>query len=78
MRHRIADFGGFEFLDAGDDVSDLTGRKAGLLQRLGCEYADLLAQVLRACGHQADAILGLERPLHHPNQNDDTDVIVEP
>jgi hypothetical protein len=44
--HRIADLGGLQFLDPGDDVTDLAGAQRVAGHRLRGEHADLFAEVV--------------------------------
>ena len=78
MGDRIAHLGRFQFLDTGNNESDLACAQAFARLRLGREYADIFGQMLRACGHEQNFFLGLERAVHHPHQHHHADVIVEP
>src|SRR5438132_3168642 len=51
-RHRVADAGRLELLDAGDDEADIARLELGPRHRLGREYSDLLAVVGRARRHE--------------------------
>ena len=77
-RHRVADLGRVNFLDAGDDEADASRRKLVARDRLGRKNADLLAVVKCTRRHQQNLVARHERPLHHPDQHDDADVVVEP
>jgi hypothetical protein len=75
---RVADLGRLQFLDAGDDEADLAGAQRVALHRLRREHADLLAQMLRAGGHQANLVLGTQHAVDDAHQHDHADVVVEP
>ncbi len=73
---RVADLGGGQFLDAGDDEAHLARRQRVARLGLGREHADLLAQVRGTAGHELDPVLRLERPVLDPHQHDHADVVV--
>ena len=77
-RHRIAHLGGVDLLDAGDDEADFARRQRFARDRLRREHADLLAVVGGRGRHEQDLVARLQRPLHHADQHDHADVIVEP
>jgi hypothetical protein len=67
-----------EFLDAGDDETDLAGGKLGARQRFGREHADVFHQIVGARRHQPNLVLLLQHAIDDANQHDDADVVVEP
>ncbi|SOY47098.1 hypothetical protein CBM2588_A130033 [Cupriavidus taiwanensis] len=74
----IANLGGLQFLDAGNDKAHLPSGQRVALDRLGREHAHLLDQVLRAGGHQQHLVLGAQRAVDHAHQHHHADVVVEP
>ena len=77
-RHGVADLGGVDLLDAGDDEAYIAGGKLVAADRLGREHAHLFATVDRARRHQQDLVLGLQHAVDDPHQHHHADVIVEP
>ena len=77
-RYRVAHLCGMDLLDAGDDEADLARRQRLAGERLRREHADLLAVVGGRGRHQQDLVARLERALHHANEHDHADVVVEP
>ncbi len=77
-RHGVADLGGLQRLDAGDDEADLAGRQLVACDRIGREHAELLDAVDRIAGHHADPLALRQRTVDDPHQHHDADVVVEP
>ena len=74
----IPHLGGLQLLDTGDDETHLSCNQALARLRLGREYADLLAQMPGAGGHEQNPVFRAQCPVHHAHQHDHADVIVEP
>ena len=78
MRDGIANLGRPQFLDAGNDETDLPGRQRIAILRFRREHTDVLDRKLRTGRHQFDALFRLEGAVDDAHQHDDADVVIEP
>ncbi len=78
QRHGVADLGGLEFLDAGDDEAHLPGLER--VPRLAGRREDtqVVGVIGGAGGHQLDALALAQAPVHDPHQHDDAYIGIEP
>ncbi len=74
----VADLGGSQLLDAGNDKTDLTGPQHITLHRLGRKDTNLLAQLHRTGGHEKYFFLGTQFAINNAHQHDHADIIIEP
>jgi hypothetical protein len=74
---RVADARVGHRLDAGHDVTDLSGLEDGLGLELEAQLADLGDLVGHAVAQELHAIAGLELAVHHAHQTDDAAILVE-
>jgi hypothetical protein len=76
--HRVADLGVADVLDVADHEPDFAHAQLVDRHRLGRERPHLLDVELLPLGHEADAHPGPDRPVDHPDKDDDAPVRVEP